>query len=58
MQLADLYDGDRRTRDPAVAAVAERQLIPHPLHGIEYADGADRCTHAKRCTTVLGTPAR
>ncbi len=56
--LSDLYDADQRSRDPAVAALAACLSIPHPLHGIEYADGVDTCTHAKRCNTVLGAPAR
>lgn len=53
--LADLYSGDRRG---IAAAVAEWFLIPHPLHGVVYADGADYCTHAKRCTTPTGKAAR
>jgi hypothetical protein len=56
--LADLYDGDRRTRDRQVADLAARVVIPHPLHGIRYADGAEVCTHARRCRTVTGQPAR
>jgi hypothetical protein len=54
VNLTDLYDADKRTRDPVVRRIAERFTIPHPLHGIRYADGADYCTHAKRCITVLG----
>lgn len=54
MNLADLYDADRRVTDPAVARVARVQRIPHPLHGVPYADGTDLCTHAKRCTTPTG----
>lgn len=53
--LADLYSGDRH--GPA-AELAERVTIPHPLHGVTYADGADVCTHAKRCTTPTGKAAR
>lgn len=56
--LADLYDGDRRTRDRQVSDLAARVVIPHPLHGVQYADGRDTCTHARRCITVTGQPAR
>lgn len=58
MRLSDLYDADRRRRDAEVTSAAERVLIPHPLHGIQYGDGTDTCTHARRCATVLGAPAR
>lgn len=54
MNLSDLYDGDQRRRDPDVARMAANMTIAHPLHGIQYADGTDYCTHAKTCTTVLG----
>ena len=46
--LSDLYDADRRTRDPEVRELAARQTIPHPLRGVQYADGIKPCTHAKR----------
>lgn len=52
--LADLYSGDRRG---TAAELAERVTIPHPLHGVVYADGVDRCTHARRCTTATGKEA-
>lgn len=39
MVLADLYDGDKRTRDAAVQAVASNFRIPHPLPCVKYADG-------------------
>lgn len=39
MVLSDLYDGDRRTRDPYVREVASNYRIPHPLSGVTYADG-------------------
>jgi len=55
--LADLYDADRRRRDPEAARLAAAVRIPHPLHGVEYSDGVERCTHARRCWTVLGKPA-
>lgn len=54
VSLADLYSGDRRG---AAAELAERTPIPHPLHGVEYGNGADRCTHAKWCTTPTGKAA-
>lgn len=56
--LTTLYDADRRTADPDVAHLAASVHIPHPLHGIPYADGVDRCTHARRCTTPIGPATR
>lgn len=46
--LSDLYDADRRTRDPQVRELAARQAIPHPLRSVQYADGIKPCTHAKK----------
>lgn len=37
--LADLYDADKRSRDPLIARLAERHRIPHPLSNVTYADG-------------------
>lgn len=39
MVLADLYDADKRTRDPEVRAAAGNYRIPHPLSSVKYADG-------------------
>ena len=39
MILGDLYDADRRTRDPETARLAAGVLIPHPLHEVQYGDG-------------------
>lgn len=55
--LANLYDPDRRATDPVVARLAATVRVPHPLHGVPYADGAESCTHARRCTTPTGQPA-
>ena len=52
--LATLYDADRRTARPDVAELAARVAIPHPLHGVTYADGSHACTHARRCMTAAG----
>lgn len=37
--LSDLYDADRRTVDLEVHRMAADVPIPHPLIGVEYADG-------------------
>lgn len=37
--LRDLYDADKRTRDPLVRQAAEVVPIPHPVSGVTYADG-------------------
>lgn len=39
MVLADLYDADKRTRDPEVRDAAGNFRIPHPLPRVTYADG-------------------
>jgi len=39
MVLADLYNADKRTRDPEVRAAAANFRIPHPLASVQYADG-------------------
>lgn len=57
MNLSTLYDADARTKDPVVARIAAEYSIPHPLHGIQYADGVQVCNHARRCITVTGQPA-
>jgi hypothetical protein len=56
--LSDLYDGDRRHRDPEVARLAVLVAVPHPLHGVRYGDGVLACTHARRCTTPVGPAVR
>lgn len=56
MNLSTLYDADARTRVPQVRDLARRVLIPHPLHGVIYANGADWCTHAKRCPGAARAP--
>lgn len=45
--LSDLYDADRRTRDPKIRELAGRP-IPHPLNNVQYADGVSKCRHAKK----------
>ncbi|MDP9904593.1 hypothetical protein [Arthrobacter bambusae] len=47
-QLAELYDADKRTRDPRIRELAAKNTIPHPLNTVQYADGISRCRHAKR----------
>lgn len=37
--LADIYSADARRTSPAIASLAERTPVPHPLHGVAYADG-------------------
>lgn len=39
MVLADLYNADKRTRDPEVRSAASNYRIPHPLPRVKYADG-------------------
>ncbi|ROR76094.1 hypothetical protein SAMN06295974_3758 [Plantibacter flavus] len=50
VQLSDLYDADKRTRDPVVRALATTSTIPHPLNNVRYADGISRCRHARTHT--------
>ncbi len=50
--LSDLYDADRRVKDAVVRRLTLLVNAPHPLHDVQYADGIDRCTHAKRCAGV------
>lgn len=47
-QLADLYDADKRKRDPQIRELAAKNTIPHPLNNVQYADGISHCRHAKR----------
>lgn len=54
--LSDLYDADRRTRDPEVRELAGRKTIPHPLRGVQYADGIKPCTHAKKHVDGVNCP--
>jgi hypothetical protein len=51
-QLSELYDADKRKKDPVLARLCEDQPIPHPLHGVEYADGVLLCgvSTCPRCT--------
>lgn len=35
----DLYDADKRTRDPDIARIAAKYRIPHPLSNVVYGDG-------------------
>lgn len=37
--LSDLYDADLRGAEPAVATIACDVFVPHPLTGVQYADG-------------------
>lgn len=46
--LSELYDADKRTRDPEIRALAAELSIPHPLNNVQYADGISRCRHAKK----------
>lgn len=47
-QLAELYDADKRTRDPQIRELAAKITIPHPLNNVQYADGISHCRHEKR----------
>lgn len=47
-QLADLYNADKRTRDPQIRELAAKNTIPHPLNNVQYADGISHCRHAKK----------
>lgn len=42
-QLADLYDADKAMTDPVILGLRVLTTIPHPLHGVDYADGAIVC---------------
>lgn len=44
MVLADLYDADKRTRNPEVLDAASKYRIPHPLSSVKYADGTAPAT--------------
>lgn len=48
MTLADLYDADKRMTNAEVRDTAASVRIPHPLRGVQYADGIEPCTHGKR----------
>jgi len=48
-QLSDLYDADLRQRSTGAKRLSQRVRIPHPLHGVEYADGVILCGRAD-CT--------
>ena len=52
IQLSDLYDADKRTRDPEVARLAAEVHIPHPLYEVRYGDGILRDTTAGRVRTL------
>ncbi|WP_424862881.1 hypothetical protein [Streptomyces sp. MMS24-I29] len=47
-QLSDLYDADRRTRDPQARQLAATKTIQHPLNNVQYADGISSCRHAMK----------
>ena len=51
--LSDLYDADLRTTDPVAARLAANKRIPHPLKGVQYADGI----HPPGWTTEKRPPA-
>lgn len=42
--LSDVYGADERATSQAIASLAERMWVPHPLAGVTYADG----THTSR----------
>ena len=41
--LSQIYDGDLALRDRTVAHLRTKVMIPHPLHGVAYADGVIVC---------------
>lgn len=42
-QLSDLYDADKSVTRIDIASMRAVRKIPHPLHGVEYADGVILC---------------
>ena len=55
-QLAELYDADKRTRDPRIRELAAKYTIPHPLNNVQYADGISWCRHAKKAPAIPALP--
>lgn len=46
VQLSDLYNADQYVRDIEVQDLRADVSIPHPLHGVDYADGTILCGRA------------
>lgn len=42
-QLSELYDGDKALTNADVRKLRPGVRAPHPLHGVQYADGAILC---------------
>jgi hypothetical protein len=42
-QLSDLYDADKALTLATVGRLRSLCYIPHPLHGVDYADGVILC---------------
>jgi hypothetical protein len=60
-QLSDLYDADRRKTWANVERLASVTHIPHPLTGIDYADGSipDQTAGHIRCVGCrIGRPCK
>lgn len=55
-QLSDLYDGDKALTQATVGALRAKMDIPHPLHGVEYADGVILCgrVSCEQCRAYRG----
>ena len=45
-QLSDLYDGDKYATNFVVRILRREVKAPHPLHGVDYADGVILCGRA------------
>ena len=50
-RLADLYDGDKFRTAEDVTALRATVRIPHPLTGVQYADGSYPDTTAGKVHT-------
>lgn len=48
-QLSSLYDGDKALTDPVAQGLRATIRAPHPLHGVQYADGVILCGRSN-CT--------
>ncbi|WP_159622700.1 hypothetical protein [Ruania rhizosphaerae] len=48
--LADIYNADVRSVHTDARQLAAKVYIPHPLNGVQYADGISPCRHAKEHT--------
>jgi hypothetical protein len=58
-QLSDLYDADKRARSALVTGLALYSRAPHPLTGVEYADGSipdDTAGHVRCVACLVGRP--